>query len=98
MRRRKASYPTRFRAGALALAAAVTVACAGDVPTKEEIAAEDRASRFAQVMRIAEATRQGGDLMSAASLYRRAHAMEPDAAAPLIGLAETSAAAATASC
>ena len=78
MRMGKASYPTRYRAAALALAAAVAAACAGDVPTKEEIAAEDRASRLAQVMRIAEATRQGGDLVSAASLFRRAHGMEPD--------------------
>jgi len=86
MRTGQASYPTRCRAAALVLVGAVAAACAGDVPTKEETAAEDRASRLAQVMRIVEATRQGGDLVSAASLYRRAHGMEPDAAAPLIGM------------
>jgi len=64
-------------------------ACAGAVPTEKEIRADNSKSRAAQLMRIAETTRQGGDLKSALALFQRAHAMEPEQVAPLLAIGET---------
>ena len=63
--------------------------CAGAPPTANQITQENRQSQVAQILRIAETTRRGGDLASAAGLYRRAHEMAPEQAAPLIALGET---------
>lgn len=64
-------------------------ACAGSVPTASERAREDRQSQVDQILRVADTTRRGGDFVSAAGLYRRAHQMAPKQAAPLIALGET---------
>ena len=74
------------------LVSAVLAGCAGQVPTPEEIQADENDSRYAQIMRIAETTRAGGDLSGAATFYRRAHTMAPERAEPLLALGETSAA------
>lgn len=66
--------------------------CAGMPPTAGQIAEENRDSQVAQILRVAETTRRGGDLVSAAGLYRRAHDMAPERAAPLIALGDTLAA------
>lgn len=66
--------------------------CAGTPPTASQIAEENRDSQVAQILRVAETTRRGGDLVSAAGLYRRAHDMAPERAAPLIALGDTLAA------
>jgi len=66
--------------------------CAGMPPTAGQIADENRDSQVAQILRVAETTRRGGDLVSAAGLYRRAHDMAPEKAAPLIALGDTLAA------
>ncbi len=44
----------------------------------------------AALLRAGDLTRAAGDLPSAVSFYRRAHAIAPDQAAPLIRLGETS--------
>jgi Flp pilus assembly protein TadD len=65
--------------------------CAGTVPSSH-ITATSEEGRFAQVMRIADATRAGGDPGAAAALYQRAHALAPNRMEPLIALGETAAA------
>jgi Flp pilus assembly protein TadD len=64
-------------------------ACSGQVPSFEEIKQDNTESRAGQLLRIADSTRQGGDLGSALALYRRAHAMAPDEMKPLIAIGET---------
>lgn len=76
-------------AGLLVWAWAGLAGCAGTPPTAGQIAEENHGSRVAQIMRVAETTRNGGDLVSAAGLYRRAHDLAPDQGAPLVGLADT---------
>jgi Flp pilus assembly protein TadD len=66
--------------------------CTGMPPTAGQIAEENRDSQVAQILRVADTTRRGGDLVSAAGLYRRAHDMAPERAAPLIALGDTLAA------
>ena len=48
--------------------------------------AEDEAAALSSLLRIADSTLEGGDALNAASLYRRAHELHPDAAEPLVGL------------
>lgn len=74
---------------AVAVAVAGLVSCSGTVPTASQVAEEDRQSQVAQILRIADTTRRGGDLVSAAGLYRRAHEMAPEQAAPLLALGDT---------
>jgi Flp pilus assembly protein TadD len=50
------------------------------------------AKTVAALLRAGDSTRAAGDLASAVSFYRRAHAIAPDQAAPLIRLGETLAA------
>lgn len=76
----------------MVLALPVLSGCAGTVQTPEERAEDDHQSRLAQLMRIAETTRAGGDLAAAASLYHRAHVLAPDNPAPLVAFGETAAA------
>ena len=84
--------PSFVRAAAMVfLVSAVLAGCAGQVPTPEEIQADENDSRYAQIMRIAETTRAGGDLSGAATFYRRAHTMAPERPEPLLALGETSA-------
>ena len=86
----------RWQKTCLTISAALLLAvagCASEVPTAEEVAAESKARRIAQLMRIADTTRRGGDYAAAAAMYRRAHTLAPDSAAPLRELAETSVAA-----
>lgn len=69
---------------------ATLVACATSVPTEEEIADENRQANFNQVMRVAETNRAGGDLGNAIVFYERAHSIDPQAAEPLVGIADAS--------
>ena len=64
-------------------------ACVQAPPTEEEIAEESRQAGIDQIMRIADSTREGGDLAAAAGLYRRAHQLAPEQVGPLIKLGET---------
>ena len=64
-------------------------ACSGTVPTAREMAAEDKESQVAQLIRIADSTREAGDLASATGLYRRAHELAPEKRDPLIRLGDT---------
>lgn len=72
----------------LLLSLLLVTGCSGMVPTMPEIKKDNADSRSAQMLRIANTTRQGGDLASALSLYRRAHAMAPEDLAPLIAIGE----------
>ncbi|MCH8834698.1 MAG: hypothetical protein IH925_02005, partial [Proteobacteria bacterium] len=60
--------------------AALVPACADQVPTTEQIDEENRTSRVAQIMRMANTTRRGGDLRSAVLLYHRAIKLAPKSA------------------
>ena len=79
---------------AMALLALVMTAggCAGLAPTHDRIAAEGHDGQLAQVMRMAESVKAGGDASAAAVFYRRAHALVPDKLEPLVGLAQSAAA------
>lgn len=77
----------RLLAGALALGGISLIAsCGGIPPSPKELAAQDKDSRAKQVMRVADATRDGGDLKSAIALYQRAAQMRPDWPLPLIAI------------
>ena len=91
LRGRRAMTNARERTGrAVALALVLSAAaCGGPVPTKTEIVEDNRLSRADQIMRVANATRRGGDLQSAMALYHRAHNMDRASAAPLVALGET---------
>lgn len=67
----------------------VVGACVQAPPTEQEIAEESRQAGIDQIMRIADSTREGGDVAAAAGLYRRAHQLAPEQVAPLIALGET---------
>ena len=47
---------------------------------------EDSSASLPALLRVAGVTLEGGDALNAASLYRRAHELYPDAAEPLVGL------------
>ncbi len=64
-------------------------ACSGMVPTDQEITADNKRSQVAQLVRIGDSTRDAGDLVSAAGLYRRAHELAPEQRAPLVRLGDT---------
>ncbi len=87
VRMRPALRPLAMAAG-LGLAV-LTQGCAGQVPTAEQIKEENHASRVAQIMRMANATRRGGDLRSAVMLYRRAINLAPESPGPLVALGAT---------
>ena len=63
--------------------------CGGSVPTETEIKKDIKEGRAAQTIRVANATRAGGDLRSSLSLYVRAHRMQPKWPEPLIQLGAT---------
>lgn len=67
----------------------VLEACSGPPPGDEDFDSGNRAGRAAQLMRVADATRQGGNLVSALALYRRAHEAEPETVDPLIAIGNT---------
>lgn len=75
----------------LAAVLAVSGCVAGEMPSTQQMNKEDQTSRLQQMLRVAATTAKGGDLASAARLYRRAHATDTQAAEPLVGLAETAA-------
>lgn len=69
------------------LALAVSLAaCLGDLPAGGEQPATGLTDESAQVMRVADSTYRGGDLRSAAALYRRAHELDPSQTEPLLRL------------
>ena len=73
----------------VSLLCANLMACAGAVPTAEEMAADDHRSQVEQILRVAESTRAGGDLASAVGLYRRAHLLAPERADALVEMGRT---------
>lgn len=58
----------------LALSACAT----GEVPTAEEIKQDNADSRARQFLRVGDATREGGDAVSALAFYERARTQRPD--------------------
>ena len=81
-----------FAPGARSLAGAsvlLLAACGTAIPTSSERVAEDKSARVAQMLRVGEITRQGGDLVAAITLYRRAHKLDPEAIKPLLALGAT---------
>ena len=72
--------------------ALLLAACGGAIPTAEERRSEQEVAGYNQIMRIAAVTESGGDLISAANFYRRAHRMKPAAVAPLLRLGKALAA------
>jgi tetratricopeptide (TPR) repeat protein len=73
----------------LMLIALMLSSCSGQVPTQKEIDQDILESRAAQLVRVADTTRTGGDLANAMQLYRRAATMRPDWPVPLLRLGET---------
>ena len=71
------------------LCASLLASCGGPVPTQEEIKQDTRDNRAAQLVRVADTTREGGDFSNAMQLYARAAAMRLDWAVPLKRLGET---------
>ena len=65
------------------LCASLLASCGGPVPTQEEIKQDTRDNRAAQLVRVADTTREGGDFSNAMKLYARAAAMRLDWAVPL---------------
>ena len=65
-------------------------ACGGPPPTEAEVAAEDRQSRFAQMMRYARTHYDGGDYATSVIYFQRAAGADPTSPDPLAGLAEAS--------
>jgi len=86
--RRQAPWTAAFMTACLA-GLILLGGCSGLAPTPEQIKTDDKDAKAAQLMRIATATRRGGDLASATGLYVRAHRMAPGWSAPLIELGET---------
>jgi Flp pilus assembly protein TadD len=81
----------RILAGALL--ALLLGACGTPPPSEPEIREQNQTAKTAQIMRVADTTAQGGDLLTAASLYRRAAHMAPTDPVPLVKLGDTLAAA-----
>ena len=79
-------FPALVLAGLMAVS---LTACGTPVPGKAEIKVENKTNRIAQLMRIANTTRKGGDLISASNLYRRAALMSPKDPAPMLAIGET---------
>lgn len=72
-----------------ALLAVFVAGCAGQVPTQAEVKQQNADAKAAQMLRVAETTARGGDLATAAGLYKRAAMMAPNDPLPLVGLADT---------
>lgn len=80
--------------GAAAMAALLLAGCAGD-PLIDSVRADRgattataHAGQVEAVMRVAARTAEAGDWATAASLYRRAHALDTSRLEPLLGLGE----------
>ncbi len=63
--------------------------CGGQVPTQAEIAQDNLDSRASQLVRVADTTRQSGDMANAMQLYIRAAEMRKDWIVPRLRLGET---------
>ena len=89
-----AGISQKYRINFLVIAACLILAsCSGQVPTQSEIDSDIQENRAAQLVRVGDTTRAGGDLGTAMQLYQRAATMRPDWTQPLLRLAETAAAA-----
>jgi Flp pilus assembly protein TadD len=90
-RRNPVDRSLRVSATGFAVAGLLTLAgCAQPGPATGYVAEEQTpAKTLAALLRAGDATRAAGDLASAVTFYRRAHAIAPDQALPLIRLGET---------
>lgn len=88
---RQRTYCTLFRAFCATLLVLLTVTgCTNwNFPTASEIKSEDIASKSAQLLRVGEATAEGGDLASALNLFQRAASTRPDWAPAHLKVGET---------
>lgn len=78
-----------IRFAAALLASLALSSCTELVKNFEEMQKDDKDSRAAQLMRIADSTRQGGDLKSALALYQRASSFAAEDLPPLIAIGDT---------
>jgi Flp pilus assembly protein TadD len=83
--------PLRVSATGLAVAGLLTLAGCAQPGTATGYVAEEQTptKTLAALLRAGDATRASGDPASAVTFYRRAHALVPDQAAPLVRLGET---------
>lgn len=81
-------YNVRFLLAAVILAFPLA-GCSGMVPSLKEIKKDVQTNRTAQLMRMGDTTRKGGDLRAALLLYQQAHRMAPEEKRPLIAFART---------
>lgn len=63
--------------------------CSGQVPTQTEIQQDNVNSRASQLVRVADTTRESGDMANAMQLYARAADMRRDWILPRLRLGET---------
>jgi len=88
----RTSFPGR---GAAAMAVLLLAGCAGDPlvgavrADRGATTASAHAGQVEAVMRVAARTAESGDWATAASLYRRAHALDTTRLAPLLGLGDS---------
>jgi len=75
-----------LKASALAL---ILTSCSGQVPTQSEIQQDNLDSRAKQLVRVADTTRDSGDMANAMQLYARAADMRQDWILPRLRLGET---------
>ena len=68
---------------------ALLASCSGQVPTQTEIQQDNLDSRAKQLVRVADTTRESGDLANAMQLYARAADMRQDWFVPRLRLGET---------
>lgn len=85
------SFLTAAAAAALALGGCTSDDLGDSVrpSAADEKAGKDSSGRFAALMRVAASTAAAGDLATAASLYRRAHELEPFRVDALVALGRT---------
>jgi Flp pilus assembly protein TadD len=76
---------------AMLLAGSSLSGCAGLAPTPDEIASDDRDSKLAQALRMAETVRRNGDIAAPGAFFQRAHTLAPDRVEPLLGMAAAAA-------
>ncbi|MGB0682951.1 MAG: tetratricopeptide repeat protein [Magnetovibrionaceae bacterium] len=82
------SSPARFRVLALTALLLAPLGACSSTPSENGPDQSAEAPEAGQLLRIADATAAGGDFLTAAGLYRRAHEQDPDDPAPLARLGD----------